>query len=297
MERDTLTVGIIGAGSWGQALGRVIERAGNDVRLAGRGDDPRALLDRDVLLLVVPAQETRAVLAAMAPDIPDGLPLVLCAKGVERDSGMLMPELVAEETPAAVACVLSGPNFAAEIAQGLPAAATLACADLTLAERLATRLTPPDFRLYASDDPIGAALGGACKNVLAIAAGAVAGAGLGANARAALIARGLAELRRLGRALGARDETLVGLSGLGDIVLSCTDPTSRNYRFGHALASGSDAPSSLVEGVHSVSPLLQRAALLGVEMPIVEAVNDVLHLGTPLPDAIAALLARPGGRE
>lgn len=298
MNPQCLTVAIIGTGAWGRALGTAVARAGHVVRLLGRDDDaPAGCRDVDAVLLAVPAQATRDVLSACGEALRPGLPLVLCAKGVERDSGLLMPELAGELAPTAAAVVLSGPNFAAEIVRGLPAAATLACADIDIAEWLAGCLMPASFRLYASDDPTGAALGGACKNVLAIAAGAVAGAGLGVNARAALIARGLAELRRLGRALGARDETLAGLSGLGDIVLSCTDATSRNYRFGQALAGDGEMPVELVEGVHSVAPLLSRAAMLGVDMPIVEAVNEVLHLGTPLHDAIAGLLARPGRRE
>jgi len=292
-----IDIAIIGAGAWGNALQAAIGRAGPGTTLVGRGLEQQrnAVAGADALLLVVPAQTIRGVLQGLADSIDPALPILICAKGVERETGDLLPEVVAEVLPHNPVGMLSGPNFAGEVARGLPAAAVLAVDPLENAEYWAAALGSPAFRLYASDDVVGVALGGAMKNVLAIAAGAVTGAGLGLNARAAVISRGLAELRRLGRAIGARDETLAGLSGLGDLVLSCTDETSRNFAFGAALGRDGDLPDVLVEGVHSVEPLVQRAAALGVELPIAMAVHEVLHLGTPLRQAVADLLARPVG--
>ncbi|MDF1734197.1 MAG: NAD(P)-dependent glycerol-3-phosphate dehydrogenase [Minwuia sp.] len=292
-----IEIAIIGAGAWGNALQAAISRAGPDVTLVGRDVDQQrgAVAGADALLVVVPAQTVRSVLRNLADSIDPALPVLICAKGVERETGALLPEVVEEILPQNPVGMLSGPNFADEVARGLPAAAVLALTDPETAEYWAAALGSPAFRLYASDDVTGVALGGAMKNVLAIAAGAVTGAGLGLNARAAVISRGLAELRRLGRAIGARDETLAGLSGLGDLVLSCTDETSRNFAFGAALGRNGDLPEALVEGVHTVEPLVQRAMALGVELPIAMAVHEVLHLGTPLQQAVADLLARPVG--
>lgn len=292
-----IDITIVGAGAWGNALQAAIGRAGPGTTLVGREVEQQrcAVAGADALLLVVPAQTIRGVLQALSDSIDPALPILICAKGVERETGALLPEVVTEVLPLNPVGMLSGPNFAAEVARGLPAAAVLAMDPLEKAEYWAAALGSPAFRLYASDDVTGVALGGAMKNVLAIAAGAVTGAGLGLNARAAVISRGLAELRRLGRAIGARDETLAGLSGLGDLVLTCTDETSRNFAFGAALGRDGDLPDALVEGVHSVEPLVQRAAALGVELPIAMAVHEVLHLGTPLRQAVADLLARPVG--
>ncbi len=290
-----IEIAIIGAGAWGNALQAAVSRAGPGTVLAGRDvtHQRQAVAGADALLLVVPAQAVRGVLQDLAGHVDPALPILFCAKGLERASGALLPEVAAEVLPDNPVGMLSGPNFAAEVARGLPAAAVLALDDLPAAEYWAAVLGSPGFRLYPSTDVTGVALGGAMKNVLAIAAGAVTGAGLGLNARAAVISRGLAELRRLGRAMGARDETLAGLSGLGDLVLTCTDETSRNYAFGAALGRDGDLPDALVEGVHTVEPLVQRAAALGVELPIAMAVHEVLHLGTPLRQAVAELLARP----
>lgn len=296
MPSNPLDIAVIGAGAWGSALAGIVRLNGHQVRLIGR-EGPAAAKGAALVLLAVPAQESRGVLAALGPRLAAGTPLVLCAKGIERESSLLMHEVAAEAAPALSPALLSGPTFAADVEAGRPTAATVAHADIATAERLCRELGRHAFRLYASDDPTGVALGGAVKNVLAIAAGAVMGAGLGANARAAMIARGLAELRRLGRALGARDETLIGLSGLGDVVLSCTDAQSRNYSFGEALGRGAEPPAVLVEGVHTLEPLIARAAGLGVELPIAEALHRVLHLGQPLAEAIRELLDRPGKRE
>ncbi|MDF1721641.1 MAG: NAD(P)-dependent glycerol-3-phosphate dehydrogenase [Minwuia sp.] len=296
---EQIRIAIIGTGAWGGALDATMRRAGHATILADRSVDRQraAMADADALLLVVPAQTVRQVLDQIADVTPPDLPIIICAKGLERETGALLPEVATDILPANPIGMLSGPNFAGEVLRGLPAAAVLALPDMALAELWATRLGHAGFRLYASDDVIGVALGGAMKNVLAIAAGAVTGAGLGLNARAAVISRGLAELRRLGRALGARDETLSGLSGLGDLVLTCTDETSRNFAFGAALGRDADLPDVLVEGVHSVAPLLQRAAILGIELPIAGAVHEVLHLGIPLQQAVSDLLSRPVGQS
>jgi glycerol-3-phosphate dehydrogenase (NAD(P)+) len=223
--------------------------------------------------------------------------LVICAKGIEVGTLRLPLEIAAEARPGAIAAVLTGPNFAHEIASGQPAAAVVASLDQPLREAAMARLGTPAFRLYGSDDPIGAQLGGAAKNVIAIAAGAVTGAGLGENARAALITRGLAELARLTVALGGRAETVMGLSGLGDLLLTCTGPASRNFSLGLALGRGESlagilaARQAVTEGVTTAPALLARAQ--GVEMPVCEAVAALLEGRTTLREAIVALLARP----
>jgi glycerol-3-phosphate dehydrogenase (NAD(P)+) len=223
--------------------------------------------------------------------------LLICAKGIESATLRLPLEIAAEVQPNAVTAVLTGPNFAHEIASGLPAAAVVAGVDQAMREAVAHDLATPSFRLYGSDDPVGAQLGGAAKNVIAIAAGAVTGAGLGENARAALITRGLAELARLTVALGGRAETVTGLSGLGDLLLTCTGPASRNFSLGLALGQGESLAMILAnrhavtEGVATAPALLARAK--GVEMPICEAVAALLEGQTTLREAIAALLARP----
>lgn len=245
-------------------------------------------------LLVVPTQHLRAVIA--------GLPLgarnlVICAKGVEAGSLRLPLEILAEARPNVASAVLTGPNFAHEVAAGLPAAAVVAATDPALREDIARLLGTATFRLYGNDDPIGAQLGGAAKNVIAIAAGAVTGAGLGENARAALITRGLAELGRLALALGGRMETVMGLSGLGDLLLTCTGPASRNFSLGLALGRGEHLAdvlatrSAVTEGVATAPALVARAA--GVDLPICAAVADLLAARITLQEAIAALLARP----
>lgn len=314
------SVAVIGAGAWGTALAVQAARAGNDVTLWARDPQRAGLIAAsrenprlpgvrlpepiivssaapeavDVALLAMPMQHLRDVLQRL----PVGLaPLVVCAKGVETATLLLPLEVVAEIRPGVPAAVLTGPNFAHEIAAGLPAASVVAAIDAAMRERAATMLSTPSFRLYGNDDPIGAQVGGAAKNVIAIAAGAVIGAGLGENARAALITRGLAELARLAAALGGRRETVMGLSGLGDLLLTCTGPASRNYSLGLALGRGETllnllaARSSVTEGVATAPALVARAA--GVDMPICAAVASLLGGSTTLQQAMATLLARP----
>jgi glycerol-3-phosphate dehydrogenase (NAD(P)+) len=312
------SVAVIGAGAWGTALAIQAARAGNQVTLWARDparaeqirqsrENPRLPSLRlpesievtatlpttaDITLLVVPMQHLRPVLTALAR-----APLVVCAKGVETGTLRLPLEIIAELRAGVPAAVLTGPNFAHEVAAGLPAAAVVAANDPRLRETVAAMLGTPAFRLYGNDDPIGAQVGGAAKNVVAIAAGAVIGAGLGENARAALITRGLAELGRLAVALGGRTETVMGLSGLGDLLLTCTGAASRNFSLGLALGRGEKlavvlaARSAVTEGVATAPALVARAQ--GVDMPVCSAVAGLLAGDTTLGQAIAALLARP----
>jgi glycerol-3-phosphate dehydrogenase (NAD(P)+) len=322
------TIGIIGAGAWGTALGLVARRAGRNVTIWAREPEVAAEIDRahantpflpgigldpaigatndlalaaraDALLLAVPAQFLRETLGALAPHLAPGTPAVICAKGMERASGALMTEVASEAIPSARLAILSGPTFAHEVARGLPTAVTLACADAALGGALVAALGSPTFRPYLGDDPVGAQLGGAVKNVLAIGCGIVEGRGLGENARAALITRGLAEMTRLALAKGGKAETMMGLSGLGDLVLTCTGESSRNYSLGLALGRGealSDILArrrSVAEGVATAPAVVALADRLGIDMPIGRAVDGVLHRGQAIDDAIAGLLARP----
>lgn len=318
-----MRIGVIGGGAWGTALAQIASRGGEvllwaretdvvdainerhensiflpsvplsrDIRATGCLDD---LADRDALLVVAPAQHVGAVLAAL----PSGnTPLVLCAKGIEAGSRRLVGEVAQAAHPDAPIAVLSGPTFAHEVAAGLPTAVTLACADPALQVRLAERLASPTFRPYASNDVIGAEIGGAVKNVLAIACGVVEGAGLGQNARAALIARGFAEMTRFGLARGARAETLAGLSGLGDLVLTCSSTSSRNFSLGVGLGRGQQASELLAdrrtvaEGAFTAPVLAEAARDAGVDMPITDAVCRLLQ-GEPASAVISGLLARP----
>jgi glycerol-3-phosphate dehydrogenase (NAD(P)+) len=314
------SVAVIGAGAWGTALAIQAARAGNDVTLWARDparaqlmaasrENPRLAGVRlpelvrveaalpaaaDFTLLAAPTQYLRTLLGHLPAALA---PLVVCAKGVEAGTLRLPLEIVAEVRQGVAAAVLTGPNFAHEIAAGMPAASVVAAADAGLREAVAAALSTPSFRLYGNDDPVGAQVGGAAKNVVAIAAGAVIGAGLGENARAALITRGLAELARLAVALGGRRETVMGLSGLGDLLLTCTGPASRNYSLGLALGRGKAladvlaARSAVIEGVATAPALVARAA--GVDMPICTAVASLLAGLTTLGEAMAALLARP----
>jgi glycerol-3-phosphate dehydrogenase (NAD(P)+) len=252
--------------------------------------------DADLLLLVVPTQAVRAAAEALAPYVAPRTPIVACAKGIERGSGKFVTEILGECVPAATAVILSGPSFAADVAKGLPTAVTLAAADEALAAALAEALSAQSFRVYHTTDVRGVEIGGGAKNVLAIAAGIVAGRGLGASAQAALITRGFAELVRFGRALGARPETLTGLSGLGDLVLTCSSPQSRNFSFGLALGRNekrSAGEGPLAEGAFTATILVETARKNAVEMPICEAVDAVLADRLGVDDAIAQLLARP----
>jgi glycerol-3-phosphate dehydrogenase (NAD(P)+) len=253
----------------------------------------------DLVLAVAPAQYLREALARYAPHACDGVPVLLCAKGVEAGSLKLMTEVLAEALPRARPAVLSGPSFADEVARGLPTAVTLACGDLALAKALARRIAGPAFRPYVSGDMIGAQAGGAIKNVLAIACGIVEGRGLGRSAHAALITRGFAEMTRLAVALGGRAETVAGLCGLGDLVLTCSSPKSRNMGVGLALGRGQTLEDALAdrrsvaEGVASAPAVRALAARLGVATPICDAVGAILAGETAVDPAIAALLARP----
>ncbi|KQN25452.1 glycerol-3-phosphate dehydrogenase [Sphingomonas sp. Leaf33] len=319
-----MRIGVIGGGAWGTALAQVAARGGEPVTLWARepevvaaindchentrflrsvplSDSIRAtgdlaeLRDRDAILVVAPAQHVRAVLTDAATG---AIPLVLCAKGIEAGSRMLVGEVAREAAPDAPIAVLSGPTFAHEVAAGQPTAVTLACEDAALRDALAARLANPAFRPYASSDVAGAEIGGAVKNVLAIACGVVEGAGLGLNARAALIARGFAEMTRFGLAKGARAETLAGLSGLGDLVLTCSSTNSRNFSLGVGLGQGVAAEGLLAnrqtvaEGAHTAPVLREAAAEAGVDMPVVEAVCDLLA-GADVRDIVGRLLSRP----
>jgi glycerol-3-phosphate dehydrogenase (NAD(P)+) len=325
---DIAHIGVVGGGAWGTALACLGRRAGrkvtlwardhavstaialqqrNDVYLPGQTIDTgieaatelAALAACDAILLVCPAQAVRTV----ARELPGNAPVVICAKGIEATSGLLMPEVLAEVLPRRPIAMLSGPSFAEEAVQGLPTAVSIATVDAALGRDLAAALAAGMFRPYWTDDVVGVSLGGAVKNVLAIAAGIVEGRGLGHNAAAALITRGFAELARLGLALGANLETLTGLSGLGDLVLTCHGPLSRNRSLGAALGKGTSLEAymvgrrQVVEGAATAPAVLERAAKLGIEMPICTAVDAILHHGADLDDSIRALLARPLRRE
>lgn len=322
------TAGVIGGGAWGTALAQVCARADLDVTLWAREPEVvesihamrenrlflpgvtlhdeiaattelKHLKGCDMVLAAPPAQHMRATLAAFAPCVRDGLPVVLCSKGIEQGSLKLMTQVLAETLPQARAAVLSGPSFAGEVARGLPCAVTLACPDEALGAELAQALAGPVFRPYLSDDMIGAEAGGAIKNVLAIACGVVEGRGLGRSAHAALITRGFAELTRMAVALGGRADTVAGLCGLGDLVLTCSSLQSRNMSVGVALGEGrtlAEALSgklSVAEGVASAPAVRALAARLGVETPICEAVAQILSGEAEVQEAILALLARP----
>lgn len=324
MNGQGMKAGVIGAGAWGTALAQLLAADGQAVTLwaletdvvdaiNGGHENPlylpgiklapsiRAtgamtdLGDCDMVLVVSPAQHLRNVVR----QAPAGVPLVLCSKGIEAGSGLLMGEVARAVQPTSPIAVLSGPTFAHEVAKGLPTAITLACDDAVLGAQLAARIARPAFRPYLSDDVTGAEIGGAVKNVLAIACGVADGAGLGLNARAALISRGFAEMTRFGLARGARAETLAGLSGLGDLVLTCSSTNSRNFSLGKGLGEGRSAAELLsnrrtvAEGAFTAPVLRDAARAAGVEMPVVEAVCALLSDAAPLGTVIDALLARP----
>ena len=321
-------IGVIGGGAWGTALAFVACRAGRDVVLQARETDvvasinethvnkrflPDVVLDAaitatvdaaaavaaDAVLLVAPAQHLRTVCAGLADSWPAGTPAVICAKGIEQETCALMSEVVADALPGVPLAVLSGPTFAGEVARDQPTAVTMASSDAAIGEALTAALATPRFRIYRSDDTVGAQMGGAVKNVLAIACGIVDGRRLGDNARAALITRGLAETVRLALAKGAKAETLMGLSGLGDLTLTCNAMQSRNFSLGVALGEGQGlddilgARESVAEGVFSASAVTALARRLGVEMPICDAVDGILNGGADIDATVAGLLARP----
>ena len=315
---------IVGAGAWGSALANAAARAGRSVSLLTRGaasaqrivegnDNPRlpgvkldarllvtadrsCLTQAEAVLLAVPAQALRNVVTEMR-DALAGKPLIACAKGIERGSRRFMTEVISEAVPSAAPAILSGPSFAGDVGRGLPTAVTLASRDPALAAALAQALSSPTFRVYHTTDMRGVEIGGAAKNVLAIAAGIVVGRKLGASAAAALTTRGFAELLRFGQSFGARPETLTGLSGLGDLILTCSTAQSRNFSFGVALGEGKTRPqskgTSLAEGAFTASVLVEMAAERGIEMPIATAVAAVIDESMTIDAAIDALLTRP----
>jgi glycerol-3-phosphate dehydrogenase (NAD(P)+) len=318
-------IAVIGAGAWGVALANVITRAGRSVTLAARDAQTAAVIAEqresprlpgiklhdqvqvaiagadaarhDAILLAVPAQQLRAAATMIAPALTDGTPVIACAKGIERGTHKFMTEVVAECASPALPAILSGPSFATDVARGLPTAVTLAASDDALAAALAQALGSTTFRPYHTTDVRGVEIGGAAKNVLAIAAGIVSGRGLGASAAAALTTRGFAELFRFGDAFGARPETLTGLSGLGDLILSCESAQSRNFSLGLALGKGQTPQAAqsgkLVEGAFTAPVLLEMAKEKGVEMPIASAVAAILDGTLNVDTAIENLLTRP----
>lgn len=324
-----MKLGVIGGGAWGTALAQVAATGGRETLLWALEEDVVAAVNRihenpiflpglkldhairatgnfselagcDAWLVVTPAQHMRAVLGRMpCPDMA----LVLCSKGVEESSGALLHQVAREICPTSPIAVLSGPSFAHEVAAGLPTALTLAAEDFALAERLRDRIAQPAFRIYVSDDVAGAEIGGAVKNVLAIACGVVEGKGLGQNARAALIARGFAEMRRFGLALGAKRETLSGLSGLGDLVLTCSSTSSRNYSLGLGIGQGKSVAELLsnrktvAEGAFTAPVLTRLAREKGVDMPIVGAVDALIAGRANVDQVLDALLSRPPRAE
>jgi glycerol-3-phosphate dehydrogenase (NAD(P)+) len=324
-------VAVLGNGSWGTAFSMVLADAGSDVVLWGRrpeaaeaintahenadylpgivlpesivatADPVAALAQAEVVVLAVPSQTLRSNLTEWAPLLPDGCVLVSLMKGIELGTTRRMSEVVAEVTGASPhrVAVVSGPNLAKEIAQRQPAASVVACADEAVAEKLQQVCMTPYFRVYTNTDVVGVELGGAVKNVLAIAAGIVDGQGLGASAHAALVTRGFAEMRRLGKVLGARPETLIGLSGLGDLILTCGSPQSRNMSLGRALGRGETLPQALAgklavtEGVYTAAAVRRIADDKSIDMPICAAVCDIIDGRTRVKDAIGQLMQRP----
>jgi len=316
------SVAVVGAGAWGTALAGVAARAGREVILCARSeavvaeiaatrtnpklpgmnlaanvtvtDDIALAAAAEFVLIATPAQNLRAAATALSPHLAPATPLVACAKGIERGTHKFMTEVIVEAAPGARAAILSGPSFAEDVARGLPTAVTLAAHDAELASQLVQALGSATFRPYHTSDVRGVEIGGAAKNVLAIAAGIVAGKKFGASAIAALTTRGFSELVRLGRACGARGETMVGLSGLGDLILTCSSPQSRNFALGLALGRGQSRPrDSLAEGEFTAPVLIELAAAEGVDMPVSNAVADILRGATTIDEAIESLLTRP----
>jgi len=316
------SVAVIGAGAWGTALAGVAARAGRAVtlyardgshadRIASSRENPRlpgvkldaeieVTHDRakagraDVILIVTPAQHLRAAVDGLAPHLREGAPVIACAKGIEHGTHKFMTEVIAESAPHARPAILSGPSFADDVARGLPTAVTLAAKDEVLASDLVQALGSATFRPYHTTDVRGVEIGGAAKNVLAIAAGIVVGKKLGASAQAALTTRGFSELARFGRALGARAETMVGLSGLGDLILTCSSPQSRNFALGLALGRGEPKPAGkLAEGEFTAPVLIELAASQKIELPVSMAVAAILSGKLTIDAAIEGLLTRP----
>ena len=322
------TIGIIGGGAWGTALAQNFANAGKNVVIWAREEEVVTSINNahenalflpnvklhdnisatgslsvaaktDALLIVTPAQHLRSTLEALKPDLNETQPIIICAKGVEINSGLMLSQIATEVCPKSPLAILTGPTFAAEIARGLPSAVTLAMKNKDEAEKLAAALNTRSLRMYASDDIIGAQIGGAVKNVIAIACGVIEGKKLGDSARAALVTRGLAEIARLGAALGAKKETLMGMCGVGDLLLTCSSMQSRNFSLGYALGQGETLESilakrnSVTEGVHTAKALAVMAKNNAVDMPISEAMNACLSEGASVDVVIEKMLDRP----
>ncbi len=326
------TIGVIGAGAWGTALAQVLSKNGRDVTIWAREpevvaaindkhENPTFLPDiplsetlkatdslsevskNDILLIVTPAQHVRDTLKNIKGDIADGKPVVICSKGIELDSGLLLSQVAEDVVPNASIAIMTGPTFAHEVAKGLPAAVTVAVADRDVARELQEALGVKHFRPYITNDIIGTQLGGAIKNVIAIACGIVYGLKLGENARAALLTRGVAEIARLGVAMDAKKETLLGMCGIGDLMLTCSSMQSRNFSLGAALGEGKTLEEILgprkevTEGVHTAKAALALAKKHAVDMPITEGVNRCLNEGVSIEEAIEEMLNRPFSYE
>jgi glycerol-3-phosphate dehydrogenase (NAD(P)+) len=322
------SISIIGGGAWGTALAQTLSYNDANVTLWARepeivedinarhvnrvflpGVDLNASIRAtgdlakvaaaDAILAVAPAQHLRAVLSDLARHLPNGVPIVICSKGIEQATGKFMGDVLEEVVPQATRAVLSGPSFAADVARGLPSALTLACRNEAVGRSLTASLSSRQMRLYWSSDVLGAELGGSVKNVLAIAAGIVEGRGLGTSAHAAIVTRGFAELRRFGDVMGARPETLLGLSGLGDLILTCGSAQSRNMSLGRGLGEGRTLSeilggrSAVTEGVYTAAALVGLARSKAVEMPIAEAVHEIIEGRLGVDEAIAGLMQRP----
>ena len=321
---ETTKIAVLGGGAWGTALAAMTATGGHETWLYARDaetvsalntrhlnprylddialpetirastDAEQAIVHAGAVLAVIPAQAMRAGLSALKGLIPQSAPVVLCAKGIERDTGRLMSEVVADVLPHHRIAALSGPSFATDVARGLPTAVTVACEDGATADRLAALLSGPAFRCYSTTDLKGVEIGGALKNVLAIAAGAAIGRGYGASAQAALVTRGFAELRRIGQAMGARPETIMGLSGLGDLMLTCSSSQSRNYSYGLALGRNEDLTNRpLAEGVATAPIAAELCRKHGIAAPIIAAVAALLAGKITIDEAVTALINRP----
>ena len=324
MNKRTSKIAILGGGAWGTALAAMASKSGHETWLYARDGatveainrthrnpryldaielpaainasaDVAAVVDRaDAVLAVIPAQTMRAGLSELSSIIPQTAPVVLCAKGIERSTGRLMSEVVAEVLPNHQIAALSGPSFATDVAHGLPTAVTVACEDAATSDQLAALLSGPAFRCYSTTDLKGVEIGGALKNVLAIAAGGTIGRSFGASAQAALVTRGFAELRRIGQAMGARPETIMGLSGLGDLVLTCSSSQSRNYSYGLALGRGEDLTNRpLAEGVATAPIAAELCRKHAISAPIIDATGALLDGAITIDEAVTALLNRP----
>ncbi|MCB9990622.1 MAG: NAD(P)-dependent glycerol-3-phosphate dehydrogenase [Rhodospirillales bacterium] len=323
-------IGIIGAGAWGTALAQCMAGGGMDVLIWAREPEVAESIntkhenelfipgvplnpaieattsmsktaDCDTILIVTPAQHVRSTLESLKGDIAEHKPIVICSKGIEIDTGLLMSQVAKEEVPNATIAILTGPTFAAEIARGMPSAVTIAAKDKDVAQEIREGLASKHLRPYITDDLIGTEIGGAVKNVIAIACGIAVGRGLGESARAALMTRGLAEMGRLASAMGARKETLMGMCGVGDLMLTCSSMQSRNYSLGVELGQGKSLEDimearkgkAVTEGVHTAAALKTMARKHAVDMPICEIVHKAVGEGIPIEDCIAELLDRP----